>query len=102
MGYLQRCFVNGSLTLSHLARIENKLLEEYDFDTFHLLTNLTFLDFVTGNEDVKHYLEENGGAVLGSAAGGSGHSGGGYQAALRDLHDFILQAALTEKSQVRH
>lgn len=65
------------------------------------MTNATFLDFVTTNDEVKHYLDENGGVVLGLQHSGTARSASGYHAALYDLQDFIIQSALVESAMVR-
>ena len=51
--YLERCMMHGAVTMEHLARMENKLLEEFNFPTFHSLGQGHFLDFLTKREEIK-------------------------------------------------
>ena len=77
------------------------MLEEYDdFTHFADLVNMTFVEFLTSNGDVKHYLEENGGLAFGSHTGGT-RAESGFVPAQNDLYDFIQQTGLNDASQVR-
>ena len=51
--YLERCIMHGALNLDNLARIENKLLEDFDFSNFYELGQGNFLDFLLRCDEVK-------------------------------------------------
>ena len=51
--YVERCLVHGGLSIANLARIENKLLEEFDFPHFHSLGHGTFMDLMAQNPEMK-------------------------------------------------
>lgn len=44
--YLDRCLNAGALSLTHLARIEEKLLEEFEFPAFCSMGYGRFLEFL--------------------------------------------------------
>ena len=44
--YVERCLNVGALSLSHLDRIEEKLLEDFGFDVFHAMGYGRFLEFI--------------------------------------------------------
>ncbi len=45
--------MHGALNLDNLARIENKLLEDFDFSNFYELGQGNFLDFLLRCDEVK-------------------------------------------------
>ena len=51
--YLDRCILHGSLTLDMLAKIESKLLTDFNLKHFGLLYSTGFLDFMLSNEEIK-------------------------------------------------
>ena len=44
--YVERCLNMGALSLNHLDRIEEKLLEDSGFDVFHAMGYGRFLEFI--------------------------------------------------------
>jgi len=44
--YIERCLNAGSLSLTHLERIEQKLLEDFEFSAFYTMGHGTFLEFL--------------------------------------------------------
>lgn len=51
--YLDRCIMHGALNLAHLGRIENKLLEEFNFPNFHTMGQGHFIDFLLASDEIK-------------------------------------------------
>jgi len=54
--YLERCLAHQSLNLTHLARIETKLQQEFDFPHFSDLGHGTFLDLMANSVEIKQVL----------------------------------------------
>ncbi|KAK3603430.1 hypothetical protein CHS0354_009413 [Potamilus streckersoni] len=94
--YLDRCFSHGTLNLSLLDRIEEKLAEDFDFPAFTDLKHGRFLQFLLA--EAKQILDENGGTVLGSTFRAEGESS--YRPQHTDLLEFIKQAKQAGLSQV--
>lgn len=44
--YLERCIAHGSLNLTHIDKIEERLLEDYGFPTFAAMGFGRFLQFL--------------------------------------------------------
>ncbi|KAL4234329.1 hypothetical protein ACF0H5_005980 [Mactra antiquata] len=87
--YIERCLNAGSLSLTHLSRIEEKLLEDYDFTSFHLMGYGRFLEFLIS--EAKQLLEESGGLLLGNPGGESDILLKPHQ---EDIVDFIKQCQM--------
>lgn len=51
--YLERCVAAAPLTLDTLSKIEEKLLEEFDLESFDSLKSGSFLRFLTKSGAVK-------------------------------------------------
>jgi len=51
--YLERVVAQGSITVDMLAKIEQKLLSEFNLKYFTLLQQGSFLEFLLRNEDFK-------------------------------------------------
>ena len=47
---------HGALNLGHLARIENKLIEEFNFPSFHSMGQGHFLDFLLNCDEIKKVI----------------------------------------------
>ncbi|KAL3860253.1 hypothetical protein ACJMK2_010402, partial [Sinanodonta woodiana] len=94
--YLDRCFSHGTLSLSLLDRIEEKLTEDFDFPAFTDLKQGRFLQFLLA--EAKQILDENGGTVLGSTSRQEGESS--YRPQLTDLLEFVKQAKQSGLSQI--
>ena len=54
--YLERCIMHGALNLGHLGRIENKLLEEFNFPNFHAMGQGHFIDFLLESDEIKKVI----------------------------------------------
>lgn len=54
--YVERCLAMGMLTLSHLDRIEEKLLEDFGFPTFVSMGFGRFLHFLLNDPAPKVVL----------------------------------------------
>ncbi|KAL3859496.1 hypothetical protein ACJMK2_009715 [Sinanodonta woodiana] len=86
--YLEKCVARGTLTLTLLDRIEEKLLEDFDFTSFSDMKQGRFLYFLLS--EAKQILEENGGITVGSSSGSDEQ--GFYRHQQTDLLEFIKQA----------
>ncbi|XP_076448916.1 LOW QUALITY PROTEIN: uncharacterized protein LOC143285481 [Babylonia areolata] len=96
--YVERCLAQGMLTMSHLDRIEEKLLEEFDFPTFNAMGFGRFLHFLLHDHAPKALLDECGGISLGGASHGTQG-----RAHMVELLEFIRQcksASLTQESDL--
>ena len=51
--YLERCIAAAPLTLDTLSKIEEKLVGEFELETFESLKSGSFLRFVTKTASVK-------------------------------------------------
>ncbi|XP_059138506.1 uncharacterized protein LOC131926926 isoform X3 [Physella acuta] len=98
--YLNKCLEQSALKLSHLQRIETKILEDLDFKTFHDLGYGTFLDFIHSEGKIKKVLEECGGTALGSASGGH-ESESLFKPGQVELLEFVCQAKSAGLVQVQ-
>ncbi|KAH3734109.1 hypothetical protein DPMN_040549, partial [Dreissena polymorpha] len=88
--YIERCLNAGALSLVHLDRIEEKLLEDFAVASFPQMGYGRFLEFLLA--EAKQMLEESGGLVMGS--GGSGATEGdttSFKPHQADLMEFIRQ-----------
>ncbi|KAK7114721.1 uncharacterized protein [Littorina saxatilis] len=97
--YVERCLAQGTLTLSHLDRIEEKLLEDCGFPTFVAMGFGRFLHFLLHDPAPKALLDECGGVSL----GGSHHQTQQGRAHMTEVLEFIRQckaAAITQESDV--
>ncbi|KAK3589090.1 hypothetical protein CHS0354_017428 [Potamilus streckersoni] len=86
--YLEKCVSRGALTLSLLDRIEERLLEDFNFASFSDMKHGRFLQFLVS--EGKQILEENGGITLGGSAASDGQSS--YKHQQTDLLEFVKQA----------
>ncbi|XP_041376442.1 protein NO VEIN-like isoform X2 [Gigantopelta aegis] len=97
--YLDNCLASGSLSLMHLERIEEKLLEDFCFTTFHAFGFGSFLRFLLGDPSAKHLLDECGGTTFGSSSGS--HDGDSiYRPQITSLLEFIRQSKNAGISQL--
>ncbi|XP_045191511.2 uncharacterized protein LOC123548375 [Mercenaria mercenaria] len=95
--YIERCLNAGALSLIHLDRIEEKLLEDFDFPAFSKMGYGRFLEFLLA--ETKQMLEEGGGLTLGSVSGGGGESDTSFKPSQTDLVEFIKQFKQHENIQ---
>ena len=54
--YLERCLTHGALSLSNLARVEEKLLEDFTLTYFSDLGRGGFLQFLLDTSNIKQVL----------------------------------------------
>ncbi|CAL1544092.1 unnamed protein product [Lymnaea stagnalis] len=102
--YVNKCLEQGTLKLSHLQRIETKTLEDFGFASFQELGYGTFLDFIHSEGKIKKVLEECGGTMLGSGAGGHEHESM-FRPSQMEILEFICQtksAGITLVPQVEN
>lgn len=92
--YVERCLSQGTLSLSHLDRIEEKLLEDFNFPTFVSMGFGRFLFFLLHDQEPKTLLEECGGLSLGSSSASS--SG---RAHMTEVLEFVRQCHAAGISQ---
>lgn len=95
--YLERCLAQGSLTLSHLERVEEKLLEEFGFPTFVAMGFGRFLNFLLHDPAAKVLLDECGGISLGGSHQTQGH------AHMTEVLEFLKQckaATMTQETEL--
>ncbi|CAC5410109.1 unnamed protein product [Mytilus coruscus] len=86
--YLKRCLQHGTLKLSLLDQIEEKIAEDYKFPSFAEIGYGRFLHFTL--QETKELLEEYGGTSLGSGSGSS-DSESGFKPCIGDILSFIHQ-----------
>ncbi|VDI46757.1 Hypothetical predicted protein [Mytilus galloprovincialis] len=86
--YLDRCLQHGTLNLSLLDKIEEKITEECSFPSFAELGYGRFLHFTL--QEAKGTLEEIGGTSVGSGTGSS-DTDSGYKPSHTDVLSFIHQ-----------
>ncbi|XP_053389616.1 uncharacterized protein LOC128552593 [Mercenaria mercenaria] len=98
--YIERCLNAGAVSLTHLNRIEEKMLEEFGFPDFGMMGYGRFLEFLL-LEETKQILEESVGLLLGSGSGG-GDCESSFKPQQMDLVDFIKQCRHQEDSQPDH
>ncbi|XP_025076268.1 uncharacterized protein LOC112553340 isoform X4 [Pomacea canaliculata] len=100
--YVERCLAQGPLSLSHLDRIEEKLLEDFGFPTFVAMGFGRFLNFFVQDPAPRALLEECGGIALGTTS--SSHSSdSGLVPHLIEVLEFIRQcqaAGMTQEEEV--
>ncbi|CAG5134711.1 unnamed protein product, partial [Candidula unifasciata] len=89
--YINRCLEHGSLHLSHLGKIEAKVVEEFDFSSFYEMGYGRFVEFILAEPKIKTILEECGGTVLGSSSG-SHEMESIYKPSQLELLEFICQS----------
>ncbi|XP_060075304.1 uncharacterized protein LOC132554994 [Ylistrum balloti] len=82
--YLERCIGHGSLKLSHMDMIEEKLAEDFNFPSFVAMGFGRFLEFVT--KEAKSFLDECGGMTI-----GMGVSGGDTDSVYRPQKSEVLE-----------
>ncbi|KAL3859494.1 hypothetical protein ACJMK2_009713 [Sinanodonta woodiana] len=86
--YLEKYGSHGAFTLSILIKIEERLLEDFNFASFSEMKQGQFLHFLVS--EGKQILEENGGITLGASAASDGQSS--YRHQQTDLLEFVKQA----------
>ncbi|XP_021342125.1 uncharacterized protein LOC110442712 isoform X2 [Mizuhopecten yessoensis] len=86
--YLERCLGHGSLKLSHMDMIEEKLADDFKFPSFVAMGLGRFLEFVT--KEAKSFLDECGGMTIGMGVSG-GDSDSVYRAQKSEVLEFMHQ-----------
>ncbi|BFZ19889.1 hypothetical protein BsWGS_22929 [Bradybaena similaris] len=100
--YINKCLEHGSLHLSHLGKIESKVVEDFDFSSFNEMGYGKFLEFLLSEPKIKAILEECGGTVLGSSSG-SHEMESLFKPSQLELLEFICQskhAGVAQNQQV--
>lgn len=87
--YLSERINLGSLSLSHLDKIEGKLLEDFNFPTFTEMGYGRFIKFLLSDPSTKQLLEECGVSLLGLSSGNVGDSL--YQPQFSDVLNCVQQ-----------
>ncbi|XP_069113795.1 uncharacterized protein [Argopecten irradians] len=82
--YLERCLGHGSLKLSHMDMIEEKLADDFKFPSFVAMGYGRFLEFVL--REAKSFLDECGGMTI-----GMGVSGGDTDSVYRPQKSEVLE-----------
>ncbi|XP_064610417.1 uncharacterized protein LOC135474759 [Liolophura sinensis] len=99
--YLDRCLTHGTVTLQDLQKIEENLLRDFEFPSFHSMGLFSFLGFLLNYREAKMLLEQNCGVTLGSSGAHSNISF--YQPRYTDVLQVVRQAegcGLTELPQI--
>ncbi|XP_067652769.1 uncharacterized protein [Haliotis asinina] len=88
--YIERCLAQGSLSLAHLDRIEEKLLEEFAYPDFRMMGFGRFLHFLLTDPIAKSMLDEAGGTVFGSSGKGAENEAG-FRPQMTDVLEMVQQ-----------
>ncbi|XP_074643214.1 uncharacterized protein LOC141900295 isoform X2 [Tubulanus polymorphus] len=96
--YLSRCTSQGTLSLTMLSKVEEKLCEDFNRGQFSLMGYGSFLQFLHSQPDAKRIFEELGGSSL---TVGHGHSASHsiYHATLNDVLDLMSQCGFNDRSK---
>ncbi|XP_046338389.2 protein NO VEIN-like isoform X3 [Haliotis rufescens] len=96
--YIERCLAHGSLSLVHLERIEEKLLEEFAYPDFKMMGFGRFLHFLLTDPTAKAMLDEAGGTVFGSSGRGTENETG-FRPQMTDVLEMVQQCRSAGFSQ---
>lgn len=57
--YLNKCLESGALQLSHLKKIEERVIEDFNFSSFHEFGHSSFLEFLLSDKKMKQVSEND-------------------------------------------
>ncbi|XP_053402751.1 uncharacterized protein LOC123550539 [Mercenaria mercenaria] len=96
--YIERCLNAGAISLAHLDRIEEKMLEDFGYSAFSMMGYGRFIEFLL--MEMKQMLEESGGLSLGSGGSDTDLSFKPHQTDILEFIKQCRQCTHTEPEQI--